>query len=145
MPHCFLAKGLIVLLNAGIAAWTESKAGDALEACFGFKTERRTRGSGSVHLLPFSNPQVAEASFQMFPEFKVHAVQLLRDGSILQVRNTAKSPWLAQVVQDDSSEHLCLAPRAVRCCGSTMFKASSAWESSNETRKETSLFFQQSY
>ena len=25
-------KGLIVLINAGIAAWTESKAGDALEA-----------------------------------------------------------------------------------------------------------------
>ena len=28
----FSSKGIIVLINAGIAAWTESKAGDALEA-----------------------------------------------------------------------------------------------------------------
>ena len=29
---CLCSEGIIVLINAGIAAWTESKAGDALEA-----------------------------------------------------------------------------------------------------------------
>ena len=34
-----LSQGIIVLINAGIAAWTEHKAGDALEASRGRTSE----------------------------------------------------------------------------------------------------------